>query len=222
MNTGIAVELSVEELHFLAAAHGVAAVPGLAPLPTDEASLKLLAGTAARSLVGRGLGVYAGDEFLMATELIGLFDVFLEPDRVISATLAGADERGLRTWTCAGSAVTALAQLGASEYGLVAIAPEDVHGEVASFLELTDADDGEGEPEELDPSRVAFIAEAARVVQAGERVQGVALSWADLGDGGRVYVLEGQADDERVIGVPTGRRRVLTQLATWTSSSAPR
>jgi hypothetical protein len=201
-----AVELSLEELHFLAAAHGVAAVPGLGPLPTDEAALNLLAGTAARSLVGRGLGVYDGDEFLMATELVPLLDVFLEPDWVISAVLAGEDERGLRTWTASGASVCALAQLSAREYGLVGLSLDEVPDAVAGFLELGGDDDGEGSPVELDESSVTLLCEARRVERAGEGAEGVALTWADLGDGGRVLVLE---ED---VATPTGRRRVLDLL----------
>src|SRR5689334_8502069 len=99
----VAVELSVEELHFLAAAHGLAAVPGLGPLPAapdDESLLSFLAGTAARSLVGRGLGVYdAAGEFLMASELVPFFDVYADPDWIVSAIRLAQGERGARTWT---------------------------------------------------------------------------------------------------------------------------
>ena len=69
--------------------------------------LGLLAGAAARS-VGRGLGVYdASGEFLIASELIGLLDVFADPDWGCSpAVRVAEDERsGARTWTARGAAV---------------------------------------------------------------------------------------------------------------------
>jgi hypothetical protein len=215
VNASTAVELTVEELHFLAAAHGLSAVPGLGPLPCepdDEELLGLLAGTAARSLIGRGLGVYdASGEFLIATELLPLLDVYLDPEWVISALRVADGERGARTWTASGPAVTELVQLAAGAYGLVSAAPEDVRDLVAEFLELSGDDAGEGEAEQIDESRVSVLVEARRVQLAGEGADGVALSWADPGDGPRVWVLSDEEADS-VFGTPTGRRRVLDAL----------
>ena len=206
------VELTVEELHFLAAAHGVSAVPGLGPLPTDEAALDLLAGTAARSLVGRGLGIYLGDEFLLASELIPLFDVYEDPDSVVSAERWSEDERGLRTWTTRGDDVVELMQLSGGFYALSALAPDDVPARLADFLELTGDDDGEGALEQIDVPATAVLVDARRVGRRDDFVEGIALEWVDLGDGGRVWVLG--SDPERVLATPTGRGRVLAQLAT--------
>jgi hypothetical protein len=216
----VAVELAVEELHFLAAAHGVAAVPGLGPLPAepdDEKLLNFLAGTAARSLIARGLGIYdAAGEFQMATELIPLFDAFAEPDWIVSAIRLSPDERGSRTWTARGSDVAGLLQLSVGHYALVSRDLDDVPFDIEEFLELTGEDDGEDEPVELDESSVGVLVEARRVVRVGEGVEGVAFEWVDRGDGGRVLVLsEDHSDDEDapVMVVPTGRRRLLAQLA---------
>jgi len=215
------IELTAEETHFLAAAYGLEVVPGLGPLPLDpedEASLRLMLGTAARSLIARGLGAYdEAGTFIPAAELEPLFAPMADPEWTASAELTTTAETGSRAWCARDGRAVELARTSDTDYALGEV--DDVRERLADFLDLGGDDEREGEPEPADEKRLdaltsgaAMIALATRVNLAGEGVEGVALQWIDPGGDGPVWVVEEAEDDGPATVAPTGRAAVLRQL----------
>ena len=129
------IAFTAEELHFLA---GGAPIPGLGPLPldpADEAALRLMRGTAERSLTARGL--------LGAREVTALLEPLIDPDWFATAVRGTA-----RAWARRQGRATELAQVGPTDYTLTAVT--DIRARIADFLDLHGDDDARGLPETPD------------------------------------------------------------------------
>jgi hypothetical protein len=188
------IAFTAEELYFLA---GGAPVPGLGPLPLDpgdDAALRLMRGTAERSLAARGL--------LGAHEVATLLAPLLDPDWFATAVRGTA-----RAWARRRGLATELVQVGATDYTLAAVT--DIRARIAGFLDLHGDDITQGAPEPLDE---ALLAPPAEVIEATRAAPGdiVALQWIDAGDGGRVWLL-GAGDPVQVSS--TGRAALLARLS---------
>jgi hypothetical protein len=199
------IGLTAEELHLLAAQHGLAAVPGLGPLPldpADDAALRLMRGTAERSLRARGL--------LEAPDVAALLEPLGDPEWF--ATAVRSDDTG-RAWCRRGPRATELARLALTDYGLSAVEPETIRERIADFLDLHDDDASEGAPETPDEERMrALLTPPAIVVTATRAVHGdlLGLQWIDPGDGGPLWRL-GDGDPVQV--TRTGRAAILATLS---------
>jgi hypothetical protein len=213
----LTLSLTAEELHFLAAAHGLEAVPGMGPLPLDpddQAELRLMLGTAARSLRARGLGDFGPDGgFAPVREIAPLFASLADPEWLCIAARWNHRERSSRAWCARGEHVTEVAELAPTDYMLSELDRPAVSERMAAFLELRGDDDGEGEPETPDEERMrALVADPAWIGEASRIVPGSALSlqWVDPGDGGPVWLL---SDGDPVQIARTGRAAVLARIA---------
>jgi hypothetical protein len=188
------IAFTAEELYFLA---GGAPVPGLGPLPLDpddEAALRLMRGTAERSLTARGL--------LGAREVTALLEPLLDPDWFATARRGTA-----RAWARRSDRATELVQEGATDYTLGPIT--DIRGRIADFLDLHGDDITQGAPQPLD---AALFSPGAEVIEATRAAPGdiIALQWIDPGDGPRVWLLGG---DDPVQVSSTGRAALLSRLS---------
>jgi len=192
------IAFTAEELHFLA---GGAPIPGLGPLPLDaddEAALRLMRGTAERSLTARGL--------LGAREVTALIEPLADPEWFATAIRGSA-----RAWARRRGRATELAQVGPTDYTLAAVT--DIRARIADFLDLHSEDDSRGLPETPDEQRMqALLAPPAQVIEATRAAPGdiVALQWIDPGDGGPVWLL-GDGDPVQVS--RTGRAALLARLS---------
>ncbi|MBE2318826.1 hypothetical protein DVA67_022815 [Solirubrobacter sp. CPCC 204708] len=206
------VLLTAEELHFLAGAYELDVVPGLEPLPVDPddaPAMRLLIGTAARSLVARELGAYgADDKFVPASWLDPLLETLPDATWSISAEFASAEELGAAAWWGGDGFAVELIRTSFSDYAL-SLVEDDVRERVGAFLGLTGDDTSVGAPEPFDAEALredpSLIARASRLTVVGEGAEGVELEWLDRGDG-PVLVIE---DDALT---PTGRAAVLDEL----------
>jgi hypothetical protein len=213
----LVLPLTAEELHFLAAAHGLEAVPGMGPLPLDAddpSALRLMLGTAARSLRARGLGDFGPDGvFVPVRDVEPLFAPLADPDWLGTAARWTHSERASRAWCARGESATEVAALAPTDYELLALDRVAVRERIAEFLELHGDDDRESEPETPDRERMsALVAAPAWVAEASRLVPGSALAfqWVDPGDGGPVWVL---SDGDPVRIARTGRAAVLARIA---------
>jgi hypothetical protein len=198
------VLLTAEELHWLATAQGLEFVPGLGPPPldpADPAALRLMLGTAERSLA-------VGE---VAPEAEALLAGLQTPQWTASAEVIGGELMGARGWWPVDGGVAELTQTSPSDYELVVV--EALAPSVADFLFLEGDDDVQGPPEPADDARLealaaeaVVIARASRLTRAGEGAEGVALAWIDPGGDGPVWVVE----DGTV--AATGRAAVLREL----------
>ncbi len=184
------IAFTAEELYFLA---GGAPVPGLGPLPLDpddDAALRLMHGTAERSLTARGL--------LGAREVTALLEPLLDPDWFATAVRGTA-----RAWARHRGRATELVQVGATDYTLAPVT--DIRARIADFLNLHGDDMTQGP---LEPLRAPPV----EVISATRAAPGdiVALHWIDPGDGGRVWLLCG-GDPVQVSS--TGRAALLARLS---------
>ncbi len=192
------IAFTAEELHFLA---GGAPIPGLGPLPLDaddEAALRLMRGTAERSLTARGL--------LGAREVTALFEPLIDPDWFATAKRGTA-----RAWARRQGRATELAQLGPTDYTLTEVT--DIRARIADFLDLHSEDDSRGLPATPDEQRMqALLAPPAEVIEATRAAPGdvVTLQWIDPGDGGPVWLL---SDGDPVQVSRTGRAALLATLS---------
>jgi hypothetical protein len=189
------IAFTAEELHFLA---GGAPIPGLGPLPLDESSLRLMRGTAERSLTARGL--------LGAREVTALLEPLTDPDWFATAKRGAA-----RAWARRRDRATELAQVGPTDYTLTEVT--DIRARIADFLDLHSDDESRGLPENPDEQRMqALLAPPAQVIEATRAAPGaiVALQWIDPGDGGPVWVL---SDGDPVQVSRTGRAALLARLS---------
>ena len=199
------IGLTSEELHFLAAAHGIETVAGLGPLPldpADAASLRLMRGTAGRSLRARGL--------IESPEIASLLEPVGDPEWFATAVRS---DKTARAWSRRGPRVTELARLAPTDYALSALDPASIRGRIADFLALHGDDAGQAEPETPDEERMrALLAPPAWVGEATRAVHGdmVALQWIDPGEGGSVWLLSG-GDPVQV--TRTGRAAILARLS---------
>jgi hypothetical protein len=199
------IALTAEELHFLAAAHGIETVPGLGPLPLDPAdgeSLRLMRGTAERSLRARGL--------IGAPEIASLLEPVGDPEWF--ATAVRPDETA-RAWCRRGPRATELARLAPTDYALTALEPAGIRARIADYLALHGDDASQDDPETPDEERVrALLAPPAWVGEATRAVHGdiVALQWIDPGDGSSVWLVGG---GNPVQVTRTGRAAVLARLS---------
>ena len=181
------IAFTAEELHFLA---GGAPIPGLGPLPPGD--LRLLRGTAERSLTARGL--------LGGREVDALLEPLIDPDWFATA------RRGtMRAWARRRERTTELVQVGPTDYTLAPVT--DIANRIADFLDLHGSDDRVGPPEPL-----GRLAPPAEVIEATRAAPGdiVALQWIDPGDGGPVWLL---SDGDPVQVSRTGRAAVLARLS---------
>jgi hypothetical protein len=187
------VLLTAEELHYLAAAQGLDDVPGLGPLPLDPddpASVRLMVGTAERSLLARGVD---------ATLLAPLAD----PAWTVAAELVGEELVGVRGWWPLAEGVAELTRISAVDYELVVV--ERLASGVAEFLFL------HGDDESVNPAgagevpKDGLFVHAERLTRVGDGAQGVVLEWVDAGDG-PVWVIEPGSVTR------TGRAAVLREL----------
>ena len=181
------IAFTAEELHFLA---GGAPIPGLGPLPPGD--LRLLQGTAERSLTARGL--------LGAREVDALLEPLIDPDWFATAC------RGtMRAWARRGDRATELAQVGPTDYTLAPVT--DIPNRIADFLDLHGSDDTVGPPEPLAP-----LDAPVEVIEATRAAPGdiVALQWIEPGDGGPVWLL-GDGDPVQVS--RTGRAALRARLS---------
>ncbi len=192
------IAFTAEELSFLA---NGAPIPGLGRLPLDpddEAALRLMRGTAERSLRARGL--------LGAREVDALLEPLADPDWFATAA------RGtMRAWARRRDRATELVQVGATDYTLAAVT--DIRTRIADFLDLHGDDEAQGEPETPDEERMrALLAPPAQVIEATRAAPGdiVALQWIDPGDGGPVWLL-GDGDPVQVS--RTGRAALRARLS---------
>ena len=186
--------LTAEELHFLAVAQGLDDVPGLGPLPLDPedpADVRLLVGTAERSLLGRGID---------ATLLAPLADA----EWTALAELDGPELVGTRGWWPLPEGIAELTRTSPFDYELEVI--EDLVPSLAEFLFL-DGDDDESvtaaQPDEVPDE--GMMVRAQRLTRVGEGAEGVVLQWIDAGEG-PVWVLEPESVTR------TGRAAVLRDL----------
>ena len=199
------IPLTAEELHFLVAAHGIEMVPGLGPLPLDPAdpeSLRLMRGTAERSLRARGL--------IGAPEVTALLEPVGDPEWF--ATGVRSDDTA-RAWCRRGPCATELARLAPTDYALTELKPAEIRGRVADFLALHGDDASQSDPETPDEERMrALLTPPAWVGEATRAVHGdmVALQWIDPGDGSSVWLL-GPGDPVQV--TRTGRAAILARLS---------
>ena len=152
------IAFTAEELHFLA---GGAPIPGLGPLPLDaddEAALRLMRGTAERSLTARGL--------LGAREVTALFEPLIDPDWFATAKRGTA-----RAWARRQGRATELAQIGPTDYTLTEVT--DIRVRIADFLDLHSSDDSRGLPATPDEQRIqALLAPPAQVIEATRAAPG--------------------------------------------------
>jgi hypothetical protein len=153
------IAFTAEELYFLADG---TPVPGLGPLPLGDESLRLMRGTAERSLTARGL--------LGAREVTALLEPLLDPEWFATAI------RGTRrAWARRRDRATELVQVGPTDYTLAPVT--DIPSRIADFLGLHGSERLPA-PEVIEATRAA----------PGDIV---ALQWIDPGDGGPVWVLSG-------------------------------
>lgn len=188
------IAFTAEELHVLAEG---APIPGLGPLPldpSDEAALRLMRGTAERSLIARGL--------LGAPEVEALLEPLLDPE-----WFATAVRESTRVWARRGARATELAQTGPTDYTLAPV--PDVRARIADVLDLHGDDRSEGDPQPLDE---ALLAPPAELIAATRAAPGdiVVVQWIDRGDGGPVWVVRG---GEPVQVASTGRAALLSRLS---------
>lgn len=188
------IAFTAEELYLIT---GGAPIPGLGPLPLDpddEQALRLMRGTAARSLTARGL--------LGAREVTALLAPLLDPDWFATG------RRGrMRAWARRRGRATELVQEGATDYTLAPVT--DIRSRIADFLDLCGDDISQGVPE---PFHEALLTPPAEVIEATRAVHGdiVALQWIDRGDGGPVWLVHG-GDPVQVSS--TGRAAILARLS---------
>jgi hypothetical protein len=189
------IAFTAEELYLLADG---TPIPGLGPLPLDESSLRLMRGTAERSLIARGL--------LGAREVTALLDPLADPDWFATAV------RGTRrAWARRGDRATELVQVGPTDYTLAAA--DDLPARIADFLDLHGTDDTIDDPETPDEARMrALLAPPAELIETTRAARGdiVALQWIDPGDGGPVWLL---SDGDPVQVSRTGRAALRARLS---------
>lgn len=195
------MNVTAEELHFLAAEAGLESVPGLGPLPldpADQASMRLMVGTADRSLHARE--EEAREAMAVLRELSGA-----------GWTVSADSSVGGRAWWPVDGRVAQLSRTSPTDYSLELV--DDLRASLVSFLRLDGSDEDVGEPEFADEERVASLGStvycAVVLADAGSRAEGIALEWVDPGSG-PVWVvepIEGEVTVSR-----TGRAAVLKQL----------
>jgi hypothetical protein len=169
--------LTAEELHYLAAAQALEFVPALGPLPLDDedpAARRLLIGTAERSLGARR----------DLDQLRELLAPLAEPPWTAMAEVAGPDVIAVYGWWPVPAGVAVLSRIAPTDYALDVAA--ELRANLAGYLALGGDDERAGAAQLDDVPEDATIVRAARLARGGE---GVALEWADAGDG-PVWVVE--------------------------------